>query len=62
MNLQTRALVSALEAVNGQVPGVVRALLDGKLSAERQHTFATLLVDLGELLHEDADYRGSEQS
>ncbi len=50
-------MVNALEAVNGRVPEVVRALLDDRLSADKEREFAALLVDLGELLHEDADQR-----
>lgn len=55
MNLQTAELVNALHAVDKHVPTVAAALLAGLLSAAKQHEFAGLLSELGELLHSHAD-------
>lgn len=50
MQPDTRQLVNALSAVNHKVPEVGLALLEGRISPENQRRFATLLVDVAELL------------
>jgi hypothetical protein len=55
MNLHTAELVKALHAVNQHVPSVAAALLAGSLPVSKQHEFAGLLTELGELLHSHAD-------
>jgi hypothetical protein len=52
---ETRALIQALTAVNGKVPEVGLALLEGRLSIDQQRTFAALLDQLAELLRAHAD-------
>lgn len=51
----TSALISALQAVNLQVPSIIDTLSAGKLPAGRQREFGGLLIALGELLGEHAD-------
>jgi hypothetical protein len=55
MSLQTAELVNALNAVAGHIPRVTTDLLADALPAAKQHEFAYLLTDLGELMHEHAD-------
>jgi hypothetical protein len=54
MNRHTGELVNALHGVSKHVPRVVTDLLAGTLSVAKQHEFAGLLVELGELLHSHA--------
>lgn len=55
MDQQTGELNRALLAVNQHIPRVATELLTGTLPPERQHEFAGLLIELGELLHLHAD-------
>lgn len=55
MNEMTSALVTALNAVNRQVPCIIDALGMGTLPAVKQREFGGLLIALGELLKEYAD-------
>ncbi|GAA5124060.1 hypothetical protein [Haloechinothrix salitolerans] len=50
----TKALLSALAAINGKVPDVALALLEGRMSPQRQREFADLLTELAELLRTHA--------
>ncbi|GAB3502208.1 hypothetical protein [Amycolatopsis cihanbeyliensis] len=61
MNLETHALIRALEVVNNQVPYVARALVEERLDIAKEHEFAGLLTGLGELPHEHADGRARQQ-
>ncbi|MEC3976221.1 hypothetical protein [Amycolatopsis sp. H20-H5] len=63
MKRQTIELVNALQAVNKHVGAVANALLTGTLPIAKQHEFAGLLTELGDLLHqhaEDDDSAGGE--
>jgi hypothetical protein len=51
----TTQLVEALEAVNAHVPRIIMGLVINDLSPLKQHAFAALLIELGELLHHHAD-------
>lgn len=51
----TVELVRALHAVNQHMPHVATGLLTGALSPAKQHEFAGLLTNLGDLLHQHAD-------
>ncbi|WP_034273178.1 hypothetical protein [Haloechinothrix halophila] len=51
----TRALLSALAAINGKVPDVALALLEGRITPQRQREFAELLLELAELLRTHAN-------
>jgi hypothetical protein len=55
MSLQTAELVNALNAVAQHIPRVTTDLLADGLPAAKQHEFAGLLTDLGELMHDHAD-------
>ncbi|WP_370949766.1 hypothetical protein AB5J62_19890 [Amycolatopsis sp. cg5] len=55
MDQQTRELSRALLAANEHIPRVATELLTGTLPPGRQHEFAALLIELGELLHSHAD-------
>jgi hypothetical protein len=55
VNQQTGALVNALHAVTGHISAIATGLLAGTLSTAKQHEFAGLLIELGELLHSHAD-------
>lgn len=55
MNEMTSALITALKAVNLQVPCIIETLLAGTLPARKQREFGGLLIALGELLKEYAD-------
>jgi hypothetical protein len=55
MNPQTAHLVRALGSVNQHMPRVVSDVLIGQMPAAKQHDFADLLVELGELLHHHAE-------
>lgn len=55
MNRETGELVNALYAVNQHVPRLATELLAGALPTAKQHEFAGLLIELGELLHSHAD-------
>lgn len=55
MNETTIALVEALGSVNRHVPLIASSLLSGTLPEAKQHEFARLLIELGELLHSHAD-------
>ncbi|GAA1974763.1 hypothetical protein [Amycolatopsis minnesotensis] len=57
MNDATASLLEALGAVNQRVPDVIRALAIGDMLPLKQHQFAGLLIQLGELLHRHADSR-----
>lgn len=46
----TKALLSALAAINSKVPDVALALLEGRMTPQRQLEFADLLTELAELL------------
>jgi len=48
-------LVRALGAVNQHVPRLISGLLTGGMPPVKQHEFASLLIELGELLHQHAD-------
>lgn len=50
----TRALLSALAAINGKVPDVALALLEGRMAPQRQREFAGLLAEVAELLRAHA--------
>ncbi len=50
----TKALLSALAAINGKVPDVALALLEGRMTPQRQREFADLLTELAELLRTHA--------
>ncbi|WP_034271166.1 hypothetical protein [Haloechinothrix halophila] len=50
----TKALLSALAAINGKVPDVALALLEGRMTPQRQREFADLLTELAELLRAHA--------
>ncbi|WP_344418318.1 hypothetical protein [Amycolatopsis minnesotensis] len=41
--------------MNQRIPEVIRVLAAGGMSSPKQHQFASLLIDLGELLHHHAD-------
>ncbi|GLY64349.1 hypothetical protein [Amycolatopsis taiwanensis] len=58
MNEMTTALVTALKAVNHQVPCIIDALVADTLPAGKQREFGGLLIALGELLKEYADAAG----
>lgn len=58
MNDMTSALVTALKAVNHQVPCIIEALVTDTLPAGKQREFGGLLIALGELLQEYADAAG----
>lgn len=60
MSRQTGELVNALNAVSQHVPRVTTELLAGMLPVARQHEFANLLTELGELLHNHADDQAAE--
>jgi hypothetical protein len=55
MNEMTSALITALKAVNLQVPCIIDTLLAGTLPVRKQREFGGLLIALGELLKEYAD-------
>ncbi|MGH3520514.1 MAG: hypothetical protein ACRDQ7_24715 [Haloechinothrix sp.] len=55
MSDQTDALVAALNAVNQHIPRVVTALEANALPAIKQREFASLLTELGGLLHAHAE-------
>jgi hypothetical protein len=55
VNLHTAELANALHAVDKHMPTVAPALLEGSLPVAKQHEFAGLLTELGELLHSHAD-------
>lgn len=50
----TKALLSALAAINGKVPDVALALLEGRMTPQRQLEFADLFTKLAELLRDHA--------
>jgi hypothetical protein len=54
-NEMTSALITALKAVNLQVPCIIDTLLAGSLPVRKQREFGGLLIALGELLREYAD-------
>ncbi|WP_329067757.1 hypothetical protein [Amycolatopsis sp. NBC_01480] len=54
MKRQTGELVNALHSVNRHVPTVATGLLAGTLPVAKQHEFAGLLIQLGNLLHQHA--------
>jgi hypothetical protein len=60
VNRHTVELVNALQAVNKQVPLVANALLTRAIPVVKQHEFAGLLTELGELLHSHADGQDTE--
>jgi hypothetical protein len=51
----TRAMVAALKAVNLEIPSTMEALSDGSMPVAKQLEFATLLIELGQLLADYAD-------
>ncbi|MFF0149135.1 hypothetical protein [Amycolatopsis sulphurea] len=55
MNRQTGELVNAMTAVTKHIPRATTELLTESLSVVKQHEFAGLLIELGELLHAHAD-------
>jgi len=55
MSEQTTQLLEALKAVNAHVPRIILGLAAGDLLVDKQHAFAALLIELGELLHQHAD-------
>ena len=55
MSLQTAELVKALNAVAGHIPRVTTDLLADALPTTKQHEFAGLLTELGDLMHDHAD-------
>jgi hypothetical protein len=59
MNLETSELVSALGTIHEHLPRLIRELLADELSVAKQHQFASLLIELGELLHQHADLPSS---
>jgi hypothetical protein len=60
LNRQTGELINALHSVTRHVPTVATSLLAGTLPVAKQHEFAGLLIELGELLHAHADNSPSE--
>jgi len=60
MNEMTSALITALKAVNIQVPCIIDTLLAGTLPVRKQREFGGLLIALGELIREYADNDGEE--
>jgi hypothetical protein len=54
---ETRALINALAAVNGNIPRVVTMLAQDQLPIVKQLEFAELLTDLCDLLVEHATSR-----
>jgi len=57
----TSALVTALKAVNLQVPCIIDKLRAGTLPVRKQREFGGLLIALGELLREYADSATEDQ-
>ncbi|GAB2991986.1 hypothetical protein LWP59_33895 [Amycolatopsis acidiphila] len=52
---ETDALVSALVQNATNLPIAALQLREGELSPERQHELGSLLIQLGELMHQHAD-------
>jgi hypothetical protein len=61
MDEMTSALITALKAVNVQVPCIIDTLVAGTLPAGKQREFGGLLIELGQLLEEYADTTGSDR-
>lgn len=57
MDQQTAELVRALAGVTKHVPEISRELLTGTMAAERERAFATLLMELADVLMTHADDR-----
>jgi hypothetical protein len=55
MNRDTADLNRALDATNQHLPRMVNDVLLGQMPPKKQHEFAELLIELGELLHRNAD-------
>jgi hypothetical protein len=55
MNRDTADLNRALDAINQHLPRMVNDVLLGQMPPKKQHEFAELLIELGELLHRHAD-------
>jgi hypothetical protein len=60
MNPDTAQLVRALGAINQHMPQMVNDVLIGQMPPAKQHEFADLLIELGELLHRHADTRDEQ--
>jgi hypothetical protein len=52
---ETRVVLSALRRLNPKMPEVAVKLADESLSAEAEHAFADLLIQVGGWLHQHAD-------
>jgi len=55
MNRDTAALIQALGSVNQNIPRMANDVLLGQMPPAKQHEFADLLIELGELLHRSAE-------
>jgi hypothetical protein len=62
MNSDTAELIRALGAIDRHLPRMVNDVRLGLMTADRQHEFADLLIELGELLHRDASAEQADQT
>lgn len=52
---ETDALVRALSTVAGNLPIAILQLREGEMPRDRQHSFGSLLIELGALIQQHAE-------